>query len=401
MQLGKKRKMISEMKEAITQQLSELNEIKQEVCDASNTALTDVDNAKKELIAKVQKEAEKIKSQINGYKNETLQTITADCTKSGEYLESLKSKENILTEMITTKDDKVILKHFTAAMTEDESLFIPSSKTSYETVEFMQGQEFFLGQVVLNQEQYIHSSIDREGAYKDNTKPQYEDPTTKRYYFSDHEECFLKLAGLWPTSDFNRNAGKESTNQNTRPDSDKQNDFPLKTTGHAKKHAKKCFLFLCFLWITFIYLTQRNYFVQICATFLLLVLVLLSISKMISPTHTLGLLKISFNGEDGKYFIEMCRSLSVSFCIVVGYWDSPTPFEGIVASLLLLSLLIVGLGVLLYAYRSYTNSYVWTLRETLISLWGMVWLRYLLTSVLFWVMITYITITPSVDKSEL
>ncbi len=44
--LCKKKELISKMKDDITQKLSELTEIKQKICGASNTAIIEVDNAK-------------------------------------------------------------------------------------------------------------------------------------------------------------------------------------------------------------------------------------------------------------------------------------------------------------------------------------------------------------------
>ncbi len=272
----------------------------------------------------------------------------------------------------------MILKNFTTAMTGDESTFMSPSTTFYKTVEFHHGNwkctpegDCSFGKAVHNQEQCFHSCTNIKDNYQNTTKANYAEPT--------NEEMFSMF--------FGKATDKESTNQNTGSDGNIQNETPLTITGHLQKHAEKYFFFLGLLWVVFVCIARENYYVNFCGICPLYITILDSIlyitnvtSGSITDIPEDHPLHISSIGERGKHFINLCSILIVWYCILVGYWTGSSN-----DSISLLTLLAIGLGALLYAYQSYTDSRVLTLRETLISVWLGLAKIFLIFSILFWV----------------
>ncbi len=172
--LIKKNEVISENKEAVSKQMSGLNDIKQRITDTSSTALANVENTKVELIEIIHEEDEYFKNIIQQSREDQLQNIRAAYDKSEQYLQTLKNTEGILSQMITKEDDATILKYFSSLSSDNEHSFNISDRIKYETSSFHAGkdkwnthEQFFLGKVNLHKSEYFHQGMAKEPTEED------------------------------------------------------------------------------------------------------------------------------------------------------------------------------------------------------------------------------------------
>ncbi len=206
--LIKESELLAQKKEAVTKHMKELNYIKQQINDASDMALKDVEEAKVLWMNTIQDDAKVYKYKIKQQRERQINQISAEYSKSEQYLQSSKSTEEILTQMIESKDDSMILKHFSTVGSNKEYSFYPSGMMTYETCSFSGRKETwkefgyikeceniinrdswrFLGEININKLEYFNPDMikDKEDDATEKRNASSESFTTSIFRFLRH-----------------------------------------------------------------------------------------------------------------------------------------------------------------------------------------------------------------------